>query len=119
MKLGCFGEQVFVRRLRKTVVGAAKPFGGPPILCSAEVVPAAYIGAGGAEKMGANHQIGGGGRSHPPPAVGPDTHQTPITTQMHLINSSNLANATSKYIRETTLLGALSGRAKQILFCTD
>ena len=98
------------RAEKKTVVGAAKPFGRPPILCSAEVALTAYIGAGGGVKWGRNHQIGGGGEVPWSPTVPPDTHQTPIKTPMHLINSSNLAlaaNAMPKYIREPTIFGAL------------
>ena len=40
------------RAEKKTVVGAAKPFGRPPILCLGEVPLTAYIGAEGRSKMG-------------------------------------------------------------------
>ena len=55
LKLEPFLDEInVVWRLRsKTAVGAAKPFGRPPILCSAEVALAAYIGgAGGGVKWG-------------------------------------------------------------------
>ena len=64
----------------RTEVGAAKPFGRPPILRLVQVVLAAYIGAGGWVKWGANHQIVGGGTSQ----VTQPCPQTPIRHQSDL-----------------------------------
>ena len=64
----------------RTAVGAAKPFGRPPILRLVQVVLAAYIGAGGWVKWGANHQIVGGGTSQ----VTQPCPQTPIRHQSDL-----------------------------------
>ena len=61
-------------RAEKTEVGAAKPFGRPPILCSAEVALAAYIGAGGGVKWVQITRLAEVGRSH----LSQPVAQTPI-----------------------------------------
>ena len=76
----------------RTAVGAAKPFGRPPILRLVQVVLAAYIGAGGGlSKMGGKSPDCRRGDVPGYPAVPPDADQTPIRSEMHLINSSDVA----------------------------